>query len=138
MSEKYKLESIFICLTSKITVVVLFLFFRCRTDTSYVASWCSALSLHSLICFDSIPCLSMSCNRTDWYSLSEILLVIFSCMERNKNSLCQRVLVTKILENKQDMEIIPTLEYLNCYGKLYGLTFMLSIKSSNCKSQQCF
>lgn len=65
MSEKYKLENICISLTSKITVLALFLFFRCMVDSSCLASWCPALSLLSLMCSDSILCLDMSPRQTD-------------------------------------------------------------------------
>lgn len=37
------------------------------------------------------------------------------------------------MENKQGMEINPTLEYLNGYKNICGLVFMLSVKSFNCK-----
>lgn len=69
-------------------------------------------------------------------SLSETLVVVFSFMERKEKKIFVKLvtLEANLMENKQAMEIHPTLGSLSCYENVCSLPFMLSIKSSNCKS----
>lgn len=70
-------------------------------------------------------------------SLLEMLVVVFYSIreEGKKKKIFVNIvtLETNYMENKQGMEINPTLEYLNGYKNICGLVFMLSVKSFNCK-----
>lgn len=86
MSEKYKLKNICVSLTSKITVLVLFLFFRCMVDillSGFLVS-CLEFAVINVLCFYPLPRYESQTDRLIFLLHSEALVIIFSCMEIKK------------------------------------------------------